>query len=282
MPFVGITRLRRARVGRTPPGAARTGGSCRRCMRRPPRTDCFIRRSLPRGTICLGSILCQDHWIMQGGFHAAAATLSTCGQAARLERVACRGDVTDLRERDGRGTVGRGCRLGPRANSIGPPRTVSLRRRVRRFLQREATGETASQDRGQAAILDGRARHRLWLSAGQLHSWPIRDPVRALSDQAKPVGRRPRLLACDGHRKRCHRPSAAHHRCEIVYAGGCRRRLPRALPRAGAAALRPSPTRWQVVGWYGPSVEPHARDICLGRASPQQSRLTRRNVELRG
>ena len=50
---------------------------------------------------------------MQGGFRAAADTLSTCGQPAQLERVTCRGDVADLRERDGRGTIGRDCRLGP-------------------------------------------------------------------------------------------------------------------------------------------------------------------------
>src|SRR5262245_17649024 len=137
----------------------------------------------------------SDH----AGGSCAPAILSTCGQAARLDRVACRSDVTDLRERDRRGTVGRGCRLGPRAISICPPPTVPLRRRVRRCLEREAaTGETASQGRGQAAAFDtalDRARRHLWLSAGQLHPWPLRDPVWSLSDQAKPVGRRLRLLA---------------------------------------------------------------------------------------
>src|SRR5262245_514662 len=112
-----------------------------------------------------------------------------------MERVARRGDVTDLRERDGRGTVGCGCWLAPRAISSRPPRNVSLYRRVQRFLQRAATGEISCEDRGQAA-LDGRARHRLWLSAGHLHPWPLRDPVRSLSDQASSAGRRPRLLAC--------------------------------------------------------------------------------------
>src|SRR5262249_18659595 len=148
------------------------------------RTSSVIRRSVPRGTICLGPFCVRIIRSCRGGFRAAAVTLSTCTQAVRLERAACRNDLTGLRERDAGGIVGRGCRLGPRAISVGPPRTVPLRRRVRRILR----AATASQDRGQAA-LDGRARNRLWLSAGQLHSWPIRDPVRSLSDQSKPPGR---------------------------------------------------------------------------------------------